>query len=52
MVWIPGGGFIRGDGNGEKGLYGPKYLLDREIVLVTMNYRVGPFGSIDRIDEY
>lgn len=45
MVWIHGGGFIAGDGNGETGFYGPDYLLDRDIVLVTFNYRLGPFGK-------
>ena len=45
MVWIHGGGFIRGDGNGENGLYGPEYFLDRDVVLVTINYRFGAFGS-------
>lgn len=24
--------------------YGPKYLLDQDIVLVTFNYRLGPLG--------
>lgn len=52
MVWIHGGGFIRGDGNGEKGLYGPEYFLDRDIVLVTMNYRVGAFGMLNQIVSF
>nr|CAG4647868.1 EOG090X05AE [Moina brachiata] len=43
MIWIPGGGFIRGDGNGENGLYGPEYFMDRDVVIVTINYRVGAF---------
>lgn len=24
---------------------GPKYLMDRDIVFVTFNYRLGPFGN-------
>ena len=44
MVWIHGGGFIMGSGNGETYLYGPKYLMDKDIVLITINYRLGPFG--------
>lgn len=23
---------------------GPKYLMDEEVILVTVNYRLGPFG--------
>ena len=45
MVWIHGGAFIWGSGNGQDDLYGPHYLLDRDIVLVTFNYRLGPFGK-------
>lgn len=45
MVWIHGGGFSWGSNNGEKDLSGPDYILDRDIVLVTINYRVGPFGN-------
>lgn len=42
MVWIHGGGFIFGSGDTE--LYGPHFLLDHNIVLITFNYRIGPFG--------
>lgn len=37
MVWIHGGGFYSGTSHSE--LYSPKFLLDHNIVLVTMNYR-------------
>lgn len=47
MVWIHGGGWFTGSGNGETDLYGPGYLLDRDIVLVTINYRLGPLGKIN-----
>ena len=49
MVWIHGGGFISGSGNGESNLYGPNYILDRDIVLVTLNYRLGALGIKIRI---
>jgi carboxylesterase type B len=39
MVWIHGGGF--NSGNGESDFYGPNYILDRDIVFVTINYRLG-----------
>ncbi|KAK3923761.1 Esterase FE4 [Frankliniella fusca] len=44
MVFIHGGGFRLGDGDF---LYGPDYLMDAGgIVLVTFNYRIGPFGFL------
>ena len=45
MLWIHGGGFYMGDGNGETGLYGPENFMDKDIVFVTINYRLGPFGK-------
>lgn len=44
MVWIHGGGFQFGSGNGETDFFGPNIFLERDIVLVTINYRVGPLG--------
>ena len=41
-----------GSGNGEIDMYGPGYLLDKDIVLVTMNYRLGPFGKIHAVNYY
>lgn len=43
MVWIPGGGFT--SGHGGMRLYGPKYLMDKDVVLVTINYRIGILGE-------
>lgn len=45
MVWIHGGGFTTGSGNSDTDLYGPGYILDRDVVLVTLNYRLGSFGE-------
>ena len=45
MVWIHGGGFNSGTGNGETDLFGPNYILDRDVVLVTINYRLGALGK-------
>ena len=45
MYWIHGGGFGNGDGN--DGFYGPGYLLDRDVILVTVQYRMGPLGFFD-----
>lgn len=42
LVWIPGGGFTIGFGN--RYLYGPKYLIRHDVVVVSINYRLGPYG--------
>ncbi|XP_043195710.1 venom carboxylesterase-6-like [Amphibalanus amphitrite] len=42
MVFIHGGGFTIGSGDDE--FYGPSYFMDEDVVLVTFNYRLGPFG--------
>ncbi|XP_039279515.1 venom carboxylesterase-6 [Nilaparvata lugens] len=42
MVFIHGGGFEGGTGN--EVIYEPDYLLDKDIVLVTLNYRLGALG--------
>ncbi|XP_031641012.1 juvenile hormone esterase-like [Contarinia nasturtii] len=39
---IPGGGFVDGDGTNQ--YYGPDFILEQNVVLVTLNYRLGPFG--------
>lgn len=44
MVWIHGGAFAFGSGNDD--IYGPDYLIEHNIVLVTMNYRLGPIGIL------
>jgi carboxylesterase type B len=43
MFYIYGGGFI--EGNSLDHIYGPEFLLDRDVVIVVANYRVGPFGT-------
>ncbi|KAI9554675.1 hypothetical protein GHT06_019951 [Daphnia sinensis] len=50
MVWIHGGAFYMGSGNGETDMFGPDYLLDRDVVLVTLNYRLGPLGFLSTED--
>lgn len=42
IFFIHGGGFYSGSGN----IYGPELLLDHDVVLVTFNYRLGPFGFL------
>ncbi|KOB64385.1 Uncharacterized protein OBRU01_24312 [Operophtera brumata] len=42
LVWIFGGGFNTGSAGRQ--IYGPKYLVRHDVVMVTLNYRLGPYG--------
>ncbi|XP_012522381.1 venom carboxylesterase-6 isoform X2 [Monomorium pharaonis] len=48
MVWFHGGGWLAGAGHSE--FYGPKFLLDFNLVLVTVNFRLGPLGFLSTED--
>jgi len=48
LVWFHGGNFVRGSAAD----YEPDYLLDEEMVLVTVNYRLGLFGFMSTEDEH
>lgn len=43
MVFLHGGAFMYGSSG--KALYGPDYFVTQSMVLVTLNYRVGAFGT-------
>src|SRR5262249_34693398 len=43
MLWIHGGGFVNGSGTAK--LYDGTQLAKRGVVIVTINYRLGRFGS-------
>jgi carboxylesterase type B len=43
MVFIYGGGYTIGNNKADN--YGPHYLLDKEVVLVTINYRLSVLGE-------
>lgn len=43
MVWIHGGGFFAGAG--DELFYGPDYIVLKDVVLVTLNYRLGVLGT-------
>lgn len=45
MVWIHGGGFYQGSGDSD--LYGPDYLVDYGVILVTINYRLSVLGFLN-----
>lgn len=44
MVYIHGGGLTVG--SSRPGLYGPEFLMTKDIVLVTLNYRLGILGFL------
>lgn len=43
MVFIHSGGFL--GGSGDDATFGPDFLVERDVVLVTFNYRLGVFGN-------
>ena len=43
MVFLHGGSLSLG----HSGPYGPEFLMERDIVLVTINYRLGPMGFLN-----
>lgn len=44
MVWFHGGAFMAGSGNSD--IYGPDYLIEEDVVLVTVNYRLEVLGFL------
>lgn len=50
MVWIYGGAFNLG--SGDSLIYGPDFIVPEDVVLVTMNYRVGALGFLSTGDEH
>lgn len=51
MFFLHGGGFASGAGN--EVLYGPEFLLDEDVILVSGNYRLGALGFLTTFtDEF
>jgi len=48
LFWIHGGGFQEGSGQTEA--YGPDWLLQKDVVLVSINYRLGVIGFLSLDD--
>lgn len=44
MFWIHGGAYSEWSGNDE--LFGPDFLIDQYVIVVTINYRLGVFGFL------
>ena len=49
MVYIHGGAFITGGGSSTT--FGPTFLLENDVVVVTMNYRLGALGFMATADK-
>lgn len=48
MVWIYGGGFQLGEATRD--MYCPDFFMSKDVVLVTIAYRLGPFGFLSLDD--
>lgn len=44
MVWVHGGAFLMGSGNSD--FFYPLYLMQEDVIVVTLNYRLGMFGFL------
>lgn len=49
MVYIHGGAFITGGGSSTT--FGPSFLVENDVVVVTMNYRIGALGFMQTADK-
>ncbi|TRY76508.1 hypothetical protein TCAL_11403 [Tigriopus californicus] len=49
IVWIHGGRFLVG--SASTNMYGPDYLIDQDVVVVNIQYRLGVFGFLSTEDE-
>ncbi|XP_028177931.1 uncharacterized protein LOC114365532 isoform X2 [Ostrinia furnacalis] len=50
MFWIHGGAFSYGSGDAD--VHGPEYLMTKDVILVTINYRLHVFGFLSLDNEY
>jgi carboxylesterase type B len=46
MVWIHGGAFKLGTGSST--MYGPDHFLEEDVVIATIQYRIGILGLVIR----
>ncbi|XP_034652469.1 esterase B1 [Drosophila subobscura] len=49
MVWIHGGGYLVGNGNSD--FHFPAKLMEQEVIVVTLNYRLGALGFLSLPEE-
>ncbi|XP_060531567.1 uncharacterized protein LOC132705150 [Cylas formicarius] len=50
MIYIHGGGFVIGSGLIDDGGTGPDFFMNYDVILVSINYRLGPFGFLSTGD--
>ncbi|KFB38767.1 putative esterase [Anopheles sinensis] len=50
MLWIHGGGYGANSGNSDE--FGPEKLVQENVLLVTINYRLGALGFLSTGDRY
>ncbi|XP_058812878.1 juvenile hormone esterase-like [Topomyia yanbarensis] len=50
MVWIHGGAFVAGSGDAR--MYGPDFLVQENVVVVSFNYRLGILGFFSTGDTH
>lgn len=44
MIWVHGGGFMAGSGDSD--FYSPEYIVQEDVIVVTINYRLGALGFL------
>ena len=49
MFFIHGGAYLAGSGNDD--IYGPDFLIEESVIVVTINYRLGVFGFMSLGDS-
>ena len=49
LVWIYGGRFLVGTASSK--LYSPNFMMDHDIVVVSIQWRVGPYGFLSTGDS-
>lgn len=49
LIWIHGGGFVFGEANRD--WHGPDYFMQKDVVLVTIQYRLGVLGFLSLNSE-
>jgi carboxylesterase type B len=49
MVYVHGGAFVMG--GGASYFFGPNYIIEHDVLLVTFNYRLGAFGFLATDDK-
>lgn len=49
MFWIHGGGFVTGHGGPDDN--SPEYFMDKDVVFVSINYRLGVLGFLSTGDD-